>query len=62
MLTKVRGDLSVSVRGLSLTMVAQVVVEIWGEVSRDFGRFGGDPVQHHQPTKSEQRRVDFKPV
>ena len=33
MLIEVRGDLSVSVCALGLTMVALVVVEIWGEVS-----------------------------
>jgi hypothetical protein len=33
MLIKVRGDLSVSVCAFGLTMVAPVVVEIWGEVS-----------------------------
>ena len=32
MLIEVRGDLSVSVCALGLTMVALVVVEIWGEV------------------------------
>jgi hypothetical protein len=32
MLIEVRGDLSVGVRALGLTMVALVVVEIWGEV------------------------------
>ena len=33
MLIGVRGDLSVSVCTLGLTMVALVVVEIWGEVT-----------------------------
>jgi hypothetical protein len=33
MLTEVIGDLSVGVLTLGLTMVALVVVEIWGEVS-----------------------------
>jgi hypothetical protein len=33
MLMAVRGDLSVSVCALGLTMLALVVVEIWGEVS-----------------------------
>ena len=32
MLIEVRGDLSIGVWAISLTMVALVVVEIWGEV------------------------------
>ena len=58
---EVRVDLFVSVCRLVLTMVGLVVVEIWGEVS-DFGRFGGDPVQHHQPKIRTAWRVDFKSV
>jgi len=44
MLIEVRGDLSVSVCKLGLTMVALVVVEIWGEVKggslQDVGWYG----------------------
>ena len=37
----VRGDISVGVCSLGLTMASLVVVEIWGEVFH-LGRLGGD--------------------